>query len=407
MGIKRLQGTLLLSLLVSGAAGASADAAEISGRSSTSFQWFDNQLNNNRTQVELGEYLRISVTNIDKEGKFSLQGYGRGTQDFTTGEGLNGRLYYLYGEYRNLFDKADIRVGRQFVNMAAGNAIIDGAQVDLKNIGPVGFSVMGGHEVVYGLNGDVGNGGKAAMGVSAYLVGFKQTDLELGWFRKTDESDITRDVLGVNFKQYLLSNVKLYGNAKFDLVSESFNEVLAGVKYYPTANLIFTGEYYQSYATFDANSIYAVFAVNRYREGVARAEYTLNDKLSLNAGYTREEFGDDGSANVYHIGAGYRPFDPLKINLELDKRQGYYGSVDGFIVDAAYDLNKTVQLAGGINFDSYQRDALTGDEIARRYWLGGKCKLAKNMAVSGRIQDDVNVTYSKNISGRLVFDYDF
>lgn len=407
MGIKKLQGTFLLSLLVAGAAGASADAAEISGRSSTSFQWFNNELNNNRTQVELGEYLRISVTDIDKAGKFSLQGYGRGTQDVTTGEGLNGRLYYLYGEYRDLFDKADIRVGRQFVNMAAGNAIIDGAQVDLKNLGPVGFSVMGGHEVIYGLNGDAGNGGRAAMGVSAYLVGFKQTDLELGWFRNTDASDITRDVLGVNFKQYLLSNVKLYGNAKFDLVSEAFNEVLAGVKYYPMASLIFTGEYYQSYATFDANSIYAVFAVNRYREGVVRAEYTVNDKLSLNAGYTREEFGDDGSADVYHVGVGYRPIDPLKINLELDSRNGYYGSVDGFIIDASYDLNKTVQLAGGVNFDSYQRDALTGDEIARRYWLGGKCKLAKNIAVSGRIQDDVDVTYSKNISGRLVFDYDF
>ena len=404
MAKKKFQGALLLSLL---AVSASADAAEISGRSSTSFQWFNNELKDNRTQVELGEYLRISVTGIDKAGKFTLQGYGRGTQDLTTGEGLNGRFYYLYGEYRDLFDKADIRVGRQFVNLAAGSAIIDGAQVDLKNIGPVALTVMGGHEVVFGLNGDAGSGGRAAMGASAYLVGFKQTDLELSWFRKTDASDITRDVLGANFKQYLLNNLRLYGNAKYDLVSESFNEVLAGVKYYPQASLIFTGEYYQSYATFDANSIYSVFAVNRYREGVARADYSINDQVSLNAGYTREEFGDDGSANVFHAGVGVRPIDPLKLNLEWDKRQGYYGSVDGFIIDAAYDLNKTVQLAGGINFDAYQRDALTGDEIARRYWLGGKYRMAKNIGISGRIQDDVNVTYSRNISGRLVFDYDF
>jgi hypothetical protein len=404
MGKRKLQGTLLLSLLV---AAASADAAEIHGRSSTSFQWFNNVFKDDRTQAELGEYLRLSVTGIDKAGKLSLQGYGRATQDLTTGEGLNGRLYYLYGEYRDLFGKADIRVGRQFVNLAAGSAIIDGAQVEVKNIGPVGFSVMGGHEVVYGLNGDAGDGGRAAMGVSAYLAGFKQTDLELSWFRKTDSSDITRDVLGVNFKQYLANNLKVYGNGKYDLVSETFNEALGGVKYYPLASLVFTGEYYQSYATFDANSIYAVFAVNRYQEGVFRVDYTINDMVSVNAGYTREDFGDDATANVYHAGLGLRPIEPLRLNFEWDKRQGYYGSVDGFIIDAALDLSKTLQIAGGINFDAYQRDALTGEEIARRYWLGGKCKLAKNIGISARVQDDVNVRYSKNLSGRLVFDYDF
>jgi hypothetical protein len=404
MGIKKLPGMLLLSLLL---AASGANAAEIHGRSSTSFQWFTNELNNDRKQVELGEYLRLSLTNIDKAGKFSIQGYGRGTQDLTTGEGLNGRLYYLYGEYRDLFDKVDIRVGRQFVNLAAGNAIIDGAQVDLKKIGPVAFTVMGGHEVVFGLNGDQGNGGRAAMGVSAYLAGVKQTDLELSWFRKTDESDITRDVLGANFKQYLLSNLKVYGNAKYDLVSETFNEVLGGVKYYPLASLIFTGEYYQSYATFDATSIYSVFAVNRYQEGVLRAEYSVNDKLSINAGYTREEFGDDGSANVYRAGVGVRPWEPLKLNLEWDLRQGYYGRVNGFIVDAAYDIDKTFQATAGINFDAYRRDALTGEEIARRYWLGGKYRLSKSMACSARIQDDVNVRFSTNISGRVFFDYDF
>jgi hypothetical protein len=50
---------------------------------------------------------------------------------------------------------------------------------------------------------------------------------------------------------------------------------------------------------------------------------------------------------------------------------------------------------------------LTHDEIARRYWLGGKYRFAKNMALSGRIQNDVNAQYSENVSGRVAFDYDF
>ena len=95
------------------------------------------------------------------------------------------------------------------------------------------------------------------------------------------------------------------------------------------------------------------------------------------------------------------------MNVEYANRNGYYGSTNGFIIDANYDLNKVSQVAGGFTYDVYQRDSLTGEETARRYWLGGKYKVAGNMAVSGRIQDDVNARYDNNVSGRLTFDIDF
>ena len=404
MGIKQVPLLLLCLSLLPTTAGW---AAEIHGRSSTQFHSFNNELLGDTRQVELAEYLRLSVTNIDKAGKFSIHGYGRGSQDFTNGEGLNGRLYYLYGDYRGLYEKLDLKVGRQFVNLAAGSAIIDGAQVDLRNVGPVGFTVLGGRDVLFGLNGEIGDTTDTTMGVAAYLTGFKQTDLEFSWFRKVNDWDVSRDVIGATAKQYLLNSLKVYGNARYDIASETFNEVLGGLKYYPTSSLIFTGEYYQSYPTFDTVSIYSVFAVNRYREGVFRADYTINDMVSVNGGYNRQNYGEGATANVYHVGAGIRPLAGLRLNVEWDKRNGYYGKLDGVIVDAVYDINKATQLAGGIHYDVYERDVLTGDEIARRYWLGGRHRLASNMALSGRIQNDVNERYSRNVSGRVTFDYDF
>jgi hypothetical protein len=404
MGIK---GVFRLLLCMSLLSASSSWAAEIHGRSSTQFQSFNNELAGDNRQVELNEYLRLSVTNIDKAGKFSLYGYGRLAQDFTNGEGFNGRLYYLYGEYRDLFDKVDVKIGRQFVNLAAGSALIDGAQVDLKNVGPVAFTLMGGRDVLFGLNGEIGDGGNTALGLSAYLTGFKKTDAEFSWFRKWDGGDVARDVLGLSLKQYLFNNLKVYGNGRYDIVSETVNEFLVGVKYYPTSNLIFTGEFYQSYPTFDTTSIYSVFAVNRFQEGVFRADYMINDKVSLNGGYNRQDYGDGASADVFHLGLGLRPIEPLRLNFEYDHRNGYYGDLNGMIIDAAYDINKASQIACGINYDVYQRDALTGDETARRYWLGGKYRLSKAVAFSGRIQDEVNARYSSNVSGRLTVDYDF
>jgi hypothetical protein len=301
----------------------------------------------------------------------------------------------------------DIKLGRQFVNYAAGSALIDGGQIDLKNIGPLGFSVMGGRNVVFSLNGESGHEGDYTYGVSTYLSGVKNTDLELSWFRKLDQGDVARDILGASFKQFLFNNFKLYGNARFDLSSEVFNEVLAGVKYFPTSTLNLTGEWYQSYPTFDTTSIYSVFAVNRYQEGVFRADYTINDMFSVNGGYSIQDYGEGADANVYEIGVRIRPFPQVAIALNYDKRQGYGGNLNGGTAEVAYEPVKKLELAGGIQYDVIKRDSMTGEDYARRFWLGGRYKVSDKMSAIIRVEDSVNINYKEDWQGRVVFNYDF
>ena len=403
MGIKWVTHACLLGFLLTAGM---AWSAEIQGRSSSQLLWYNNEFVDGR-QFEAAQYLRAGITGIDKENKLSLYGYGRFSQDFTNGEGLNGRLYYLYADYRGVFDKVDLRLGRQFVNLAAASAIIDGLQVDLKNVGPIGFTVLGGRDVLFGLNGEIGTASNADLGVAAYLAGFRDTDAEISWFRKWDQGDTARDVLGAAVKQHLFNSVRVYGNVRYDLVSESFNEIQGGLKYYPSSDLVFTGEYYRSYPTFDTTSIYSVFAVERYREAVFRADYAITGRISVNGGYSRLEYGAGASADVYSVGTSLLPVEGLRVDLEYDNRRGYYGSTDGVLVDADYRINKDAQVAAGFQYDVYRRDSLTNEEIARRYWLGCKYRVTRQVAISGRIQDDVNARYSENISGRFIVDYDF
>jgi hypothetical protein len=403
MGIKWILRTLACIPLLTAT---TAWSAEVHGRSSTQFLWFNNVFTEKK-QAEFAEYLNLSITNVDKEGKLSFQGYGRVTQDVRSGEGLNGRLYYLYADYRDLYDKVDLRFGRQFVNYAAGSALIDGGQIELKNVGPVAFSVMGGRNVFFDLNGEGTRSQDYALGAAAYLTGLKGTDAELSYFMKLDKDGIARNQLGADFKQYLFNSVKLYGNTRFDLVSESFNEVLGGVKYFPTANLVFTGEWYQSYPTFDATSIYSVFAVNRYQEGVFRADYTINDMISVNAGYSMQDYGDGADADVFEVGCRIRPVEQVQLNLNYDRRSGYGGKLNGGIAEISYKPVKPLELAAGMHFDVYERDRVTGEETARKYWAGAKYKIAQNMSASVRIEDDVNARYKSDWQGRAVFNYDF
>ncbi|WP_298432676.1 hypothetical protein [Geobacter sp.] len=396
---KRFARLLFLGSLLAATSGWGAD---FHGRSSTQLLWFDDFYNGR--QVEVAEYLRVSVTNVDKGGKFSIAGYGRGTQDLNNGEGINGRLYYLYGDYRGLFDKLDLRIGRQFVNSSAGTALVDGGMFDLKNIGAVGFTVFGGRDVIFGLNGETGHEGDYVLGMSAYLAGFRNTDLDFAWFRKWDQGDVSRDILGASFKQYLFNRMKVYANARYDLTSEVFNEVLAGVKYFPIARLIFTGEWYQSYPTFDTTSIYSVFAVNRYQEGVFRVDYTITDMFAVNGGYTRQDFGDDGTSDVFEVGCTIRPIEKVTINLNYDRRDGYGGQLNGGMLDVTYDATKSLQLATGMTYDVYNRDFFTSNSeqhSAQLYWVGGRYRLAKSMQASLRIEDNVNKTYNNSVQGRF------
>ena len=78
-------------------AASAAWSAEVHGRSSTQYTWFTDFVTGEK-QGEFGEYLNLSITKVDPAGKLSFQGYGRGTQDILNGQGLNGRLYYLYGD---------------------------------------------------------------------------------------------------------------------------------------------------------------------------------------------------------------------------------------------------------------------------------------------------------------------
>lgn len=391
-------GTALLSA-------ASAWSAELHGRSSTQLHWFNNYFDDRR-QIEVGQYLNVSVTKLDEAGKLSIEGYGRLTQDLSNGEGLQGRLYYLYADYRDLHEKIDVRFGRQFVNYAAGSSLIDGAKIDLKNIGPVAFSLMGGRNVIYDLYNESTRGGDYVLGMAAYLYNLKNTDLELSWYHKLEQDDVAQDIIGASFKQYLLNSLKLYGNVRYDVASEVFSEVLAGASYFPLNNLILTAEWYRSYPMFDATSIYSVFAVNRYQEGLFKADYRINKIFSVNAGYIRQDY-DEGTSDVIEVGAGIRPNDALRLNLNYDFVSGYDGKRNGANLDAEYAVNNDLKLAAGFQYNVDKYDALTGEVIGRSYWGGAKYQVNKKMSLNARLENNVNSHYNQDWRGRVAFNIDF
>lgn len=382
-----------------------AESAEVHGRSSTQLLWYNDIVDASK-QMDLAEYLRVSVTRLDGAGKLSLQGYGRAVWDLKDGGEVKDRLYYLYADYKDFLGAADLRFGRQFVNISAGSALIDGVEADIKKVGPVGFVLMGGRNVIFGED-EALTSHSYSLGFSAYLTGDSMTYFDVSYYRAYDYGDIARDIIGGSYKQYFLDSIKLYANARYDLTAEVFNELLGGIKYFPTLNLMMTAEHYESYPTFDTTSIFSVFAVDQFKENIFRVEYTAASWVDVSVGYSQESFGEGGRANLYEAGLKFRPSITTTIGLFHDKRTGYPGDLAGYRAYAEYSKFGKWKASAGIDYDSYQRDDMTGQETAKKYWAAGRYKFSKTMSSSVRVEDNVNINYSRDMQGRLTFDVDF
>ncbi len=385
-----------------------AYSAEVSGRSSTQLLWYNDIIDASR-QVDVTEYLRFSVTGIDQGHNLSLTGYGRLLWDIkgnNNSENFDSRLYYLYADYKNFLNVSDLRIGRQFVNLSAGTTLIEGIEADINHIGPVGIVVLGGRNVIFGED-SVLTSHSYSLGLSAYLTGRSMNYIDVSYLRTYDHGNIARDIIGSSYKQYMFELFKLYANVRYDLTAEVLNEILGGIKYFPTTDMILTAEHYQSYPTFDSTSIYSVFAVDKFKENILRADYTAAEWVDINLSYSEENFGEGGDARLYEAGMKLRPSDNAAIGMFLDKRWGYPGDLDGYRVSAEYSNGGKWKAASGVDYDVYNRDTMTGEESARRYWASGKYTFTKSMSGSFRIQDSVDINYSKDIQGRLTIDVDF
>lgn len=408
---------LIAWLLLLALAPASTLAADMGVQSSTQYLQYKDPFQD-KYQSDLVEYMKFSLTKIDAAGRFSAVGYGRVSKQFgssddparSDSDDVLGRLYILYANYAFPEDGGDVRLGRQVVTVGAGAGTIDGLRVDVRRIGPITISLFGGYDVRFAEASDRTNPGNLLTGASAGGSFFKGNNVEFSYLRKYDERDIVREIAGVHVDQTVFEKIKGYADLRYDLIQESYGEFLAGVKVVPPGGgmVTLTAEYYSSYPTFDADTIYTVFAVTRYREAQARADWIVNPAWTVYGAYTRADY-DGPTADVGTVGVRARPESlmGLGMNASIDLRRGYPGDLTGIRLSADYAFGKNALLAAGVSVDSFQRDSMPDRTSAKRYWAGGSYRIAKNMVASVRVEDNATRLFSNEIQGRAALDLGF
>lgn len=400
---------LLLCLAIMIMSPPAAHAVDMKANSSTQFLWFNDFLTGEDDEM-FAQYLKVGVTKLNQENSVSIQGYGRATYRSSSGnetDDLLGRLYYLYVDYRGIVNNVDLLAGRHFVNIPAGSALIDGATLNIRNLGPVDMRILGGRNVIFsGDRNEITGSDDNFLGASISTDALRLTHIEAGYARKTDDSDVARETVGVTVTSYLPARIAVYGEMKYDLLSEATNELLAGVKYSPIEPLTIAGEYYESYPTFDSTSIYSVFSVNQYQEVVLKAEYALSDAYKFLVSYAAEDFNDGEDADRYQAGIAARPIPDLVLNLSYDKRNGYGGRLSGFRFNGKYSINQDMAVQAGADRDDFRRETFD-DKTVKKYWIGGTHRFNKTFSLLVRAEDNVNVRYDHQYQGVAAVNAEF
>ena len=371
-------------------------ATEVKLTSSTQYLWYQDFIAD-KGQDEFEQYLRLNITNLDKEGKINFYSYGRITKQVSSGEDVLGRFYYGYLDYRDVVkDHLDLKAGRTYVNTAAVAGTVDGAHVNLKNWGPVGFTVFGGREVIFQDKQEIG-GGNALMGGTIYFDTVKQTHVEVSYGKTYRDSEVARENFGIDFSTTPFEIANFYGRAKYDTKAERYNELLFGAALAALKDLTLRGEYYQSYPTFDAASIYSIFAVDKYQEASIAAEYYFTKNYRFSVKYAREDFSSDATADLFAVGLLAKPIKDLILNVSFENRNGYAGQLSGVRLYGEYRIYKA-SLMAGIDYDDFRREA-SREGIAKKYWAGVNYEFTKIMSAVVRFEQNYDFNYDHSYQG--------
>jgi len=375
-----------------------ANAASVTGRSSTELEWYDTAAG--ETAVPFYQYLLLNARDIDDNG-LVFRGYGRVADAFANDDTIDSRLYYAYLEKEELWDDLDVRFGRQFISTTAGTSIMDGLYLDYHDLGPLDVSLFGGGDVTYyeGYNAEDLIGG---MDVSGSF--FDGLYLGFSYLQKWDERDLANELFGLDLNYDWNQALDLYSETQFDYLANSVSYFLAGVRYHKNADWSLRSEYLYSLPVFSSTSIYSVFAVDEYREVFVGADLRLAEGVHGFTNYTREMYEEGADADVVEIGIE---------KIRTGRYSGYLSGIVradpdgqdlvGFKIYGSAAICPEFQIGAGLNLDVLERDIddEEDDTTSSRAWVDGTVTISSKMNVQAKAERVESVLWDEYYRGRV------
>ncbi len=399
--MRRGQGFLLgaaLTVLAAWPAGL-ACGTTITGKSSTVIEWYDTTREN--TALPVYQYLTLNASDLGGQG-YNFRGYGRLGADLNDEVDADSRLYYGYLDKTGfLTSKLDCRLGRQFIANAAGASILDGIALRYRDVGPLTFSMFGGGDMAFYKSYEAQD---TIFGGEVNGSFFNGLDLGISYIQKWGDGELTHEVIGFTGDYDLLDQLDIYTDLQYSWLTAELTYGLAGVKYHRSPQWGLSTEYLYSLPVFSSTSIYSVFAVAKYEQGVAEFDYRLAPGLRAFGRYTHEMYEDYEDADVYEIGIEQIRVKRFSGYLISTRRQSDDSQhMRGCKARVGYLLNRFLDAGIGAHYDVLERrlDIDDDDTTARRYWVDMTAYLTKKIDLQAKVERIESDLWQESYQGRV------
>jgi hypothetical protein len=352
----------------------------------------------------------------------SVHSYLQGSQEFTGPLNDRGafRVYNLYVKYSNLYDMADLSLGRQAVFAGVGNGTIDGGVASvrlldskIKVLGYYGALPEPGQQ--FEMIKDASNNNMYGAQVIGTPVEFARLSLsymaknikpELYWALRRDslfnpvlteinpsaasEQYVSGDV-SVDYK-----NVSAYARGDVDLNLEKLSRIQLFTRVKVMEPLSLTGEYIHREPRLSYNSIFWVFAYNTVSEYELGAEYAICKDWQVFGKFGAVSYGDENSNRVT-VGGSMK-----YASASFSWNTGYGGELAAVSVNAGYPiLNNKLTPTVMISYAHYklESDAPIADALSAA--LGAVYRPVSALSLDLQLQWIQNKVYNNDM--RLFF----
>ena len=381
-----------------------AATPEVSGRSSTVFEWYGTA--NDKMVTPFYQYLMLNAKNLDGDG-LNFRGYGRLAESFSSEVDSESRLYYAYLEKNNLTSNLDAKIGRQFVTTTAGASVMDGLYLRLRDVGGLKLSVFGGGDVAYyqGYNAKDYLAGVELRG----KVG-KDLNLGVSYLQKWQHGDLGYELIGLDGDYEFRELLNLYSELQYSYLSKSVTYFSGGANYHRSSDWSLRAEYLYSLPVFSSTSIYSVFAVDHYEELMGELRYRLDQGLYGFFRYQREMYEETADATVVEAGLEKirtGNFSGYASGVLRNDKNGQ--DLKGIKVHGAYMFTKALQCGLGADINVFQRrlDESNDETSSSDYWADASYDFTRKIGLQVKAERVSSQLWNDYFRGRVRLNVSF
>jgi len=318
------------------------------GKTSNTIYSYDDSTQHTR----LFQFIRFNL-DVPKLSNLSLNTSLRALTnlDETLEDDQRFKAYALNLHYKNLFNRVDLILGRQFLHPGAVLGGLDGLYTKVRISNRMNISAYAGTEAHFNSSLKIYKSEDSFVAGGLFEMNrYFSTTTQLFYMQKSNADGLFWQLAGLNLTNASLPRTNVRLQAHLDLQTSAFHRLLFSAKHDVTDKISVNAGFKNQMPQIYANSFFTIFDVDGYTQFNAGCTYNLAQKLFLSGQYQLVQFDQESANRVFFT------VNNLNGSIGVVYETGYAGEQLGLILDYAHAITPALLASINIDYSRYKTE---------------------------------------------------